>query len=154
MIHEEREQHLRGFYGDELIEKLYTVAKGVAPEVYYGLSDEGRVYVDFGGISKQIGLPGGLVDPLRFAYWKESGILVDSVPWGSLKAGWKTAKYEKAYSAYLAKVQEMWALELAFAHQYNIKFTAYANVQFESLKNAVVTKEEPRLFFVHSVQKS
>lgn len=154
MIHEEREKHLRDFYGDELIDKLHIVADGVEPELLYGESDEGRIYVDFGGIGKQLGIPLGLVNPVRFAYWKETGILVDDVPWGSLKAGWKTSKYEKEYSAYLTKFQEMWALELTFAHQYNVIFNRYANDKFESLAKAQPVKEEPRLYFIHSVQRS
>lgn len=153
MNHEERDQCLRSFYGDELIEKIYRTAVGVDPEKITACHD-GKVFVDFANIPLHMGLPSKFVSAANFAYWREHGVLVKDIPWGSLKSGWKSTKYEKDYTVFLQVLFDLKNLEVELVHLYNQRLTTTVNETLQALHRPPVVKNETISFYVPSVVKS
>lgn len=161
MIHEERDQHLRSFYGDDLIDRLYKFAHGVDPANITQSNDDGKVYVDFDMLLNLMGLPNGLLTPVQYAYWVETGGIHCDVPWGSVKSGWKSAKYEKRYNQYVQTLFTLKSLEGEFKQAYLDRYVATTNAQlqyFRQLQQYITPRREPNpqgpQFYIHSVKKS
>ena len=156
MIHEERDQHLRSFYGDDLINRLYKFAHGVDPEKITKSDNAGKVYVDFFAIPNLMGLPNELLTPVQFAYWKETGGIRSDVPWNSVKTGWMSVKHMTQYNQYVQTLFSLQALEMEFKHAYLDRYVAATTSQlqqFRQFQRQEVSADAPR-FYIHSVKKS